>query len=1110
MTIWRTSARSGALLAFLTLAPGAPAAPAARADATTVGTADQELAALRKAIDERRYDEAEAGARALLARLDPAGDGESVAIARTLDLILEARGKSTTEIAPETRAGGARAAGMWEQLAAGKPLPGGEGMSQREREAALAASLSFLCASRSQVSTEYAKARQDCERSLMLRRAFDPPDPAGVAESAITYGILLRRLGEYEAARPLMEEALAARRAQFGEQSRETSQSLNALGNLLAEMGLYAEARASFERSLAIREAILGPWHHNVGTTLNNLGILLWMAGEMTASRQTLERALEVRRKALGPEHPEYALTMENLANVLADLGDLVEARRLYEEAIPILEKKLGPEDTEVAAALHNLSTVLVESGDRDAARRAIERSVAIRAAALPADHQDLAGARVHLANLLRDAGDLEASRALYEQALAALDGDKPIDPRHLCLALGDHALLLARTGDLDGARKQLLRAVAIREEIAGSQDFYVVESLLHLARTERAAGNSAKAMDLALDAAARMRENLAVTVRLLPERQALRYEAVRGRAVDLALAILAGREPADAARLWDAVVRARAVVLDEMARRHAVALRSGDPEVAALVRDLDAARSELANLLLRNARPNQETPQGARESPAEAVRRAGADKERLEQALGRKSGQFRSEQDAQGAGLAEVTARLRPGDAMVAFVHYRDPGPPAVESAGPMRYAAFVTTAPGGAPAFVRLGEAEKIDAAIAAWRGRASSAPEDDRTERAYRQAALAVRRVLWDPLAARIGKAKRVFVVPDGAIQAVSFATLPAPEGGYLLEKGPLFHYLAAERDLARAPAAVPALGAGLLAMGGPDFDAVARTVIAERPEGGSGGPGGSGGSPGGSEGNANGGGAGGEPGGGTGGEPGATTRGAARAKAPACPDLPDRFAPLPNASKEVEEIVALYGRRKAGGKEAVATLAGAAAGEAALRDAAPGRRIVHLAPHAFVADERCAATPQAAANPLLFSGLALAGANRRSDAAPEAGLDDGLLTAEEIASLDLRGVEWVVLSACETGVGPVQSGEGVLGLRRSFQIAGAASLILTLWKVDDVAAREWIRDLYEARLSGKDTAESVRAASVRRLAALRKAGVYDHPFSWGAFVATGDWH
>lgn len=143
-----------------------------------------------------------------------------------------------------------------------------------------------------------------------------------------------------------------------------------------------------------------------------------------------------------------------------------------------------------------------------------------------------------------------------------------------------------------------------------------------------------------------------------------------------------------------------------------------------------------------------------------------------------------------------------------------------------------------------------------------------------------------------------------------------------------------------------------------------------------------------------------------------------------------------------------------------------------------------------------------------SPLLLSGLALAGANRRSAAATDE--EDGILTAEEVAALNLEGVEWAVLSACDTGLGTVISREGVLGLRRAFQAAGVRTVIMSLWSVDDRATMQWMEKLYEARLGRSfSTVDAVRDASVRLLRDRRAKHMSTNPFYWAAFVASGDW-
>ena len=151
-----------------------------------------------------------------------------------------------------------------------------------------------------------------------------------------------------------------------------------------------------------------------------------------------------------------------------------------------------------------------------------------------------------------------------------------------------------------------------------------------------------------------------------------------------------------------------------------------------------------------------------------------------------------------------------------------------------------------------------------------------------------------------------------------------------------------------------------------------------------------------------------------------------------------------------------------------------------------------------------------------NPDLLSGLALAGANLE----PVAGKDDGILTAQEIAFLPLNGVETAVLSACETGLGKVAGGEGLIGIQRAFQIAGVRTTVASLWKVNDQATRvlmeRFYRNLWEKEMSHLDALreaqlyilnnpESVRSLEVPNDESAKRAS----PKLWAAFQISGDW-
>ncbi|MBI3796167.1 MAG: CHAT domain-containing protein [Deltaproteobacteria bacterium] len=180
---------------------------------------------------------------------------------------------------------------------------------------------------------------------------------------------------------------------------------------------------------------------------------------------------------------------------------------------------------------------------------------------------------------------------------------------------------------------------------------------------------------------------------------------------------------------------------------------------------------------------------------------------------------------------------------------------------------------------------------------------------------------------------------------------------------------------------------------------------------------------------------------------------------------------------------------------------------------------GPRILHIATHGFFvtnheeevlkglgfvelhsAGSLGHAMPPRWENPLLRSGLALAGANQQGD-----GSEDGMLTALEAAGLDLWGTKLVVLSACETGMGDIQNGEGVYGLRRAIGMAGAESQVMSLWKVEDTATRDLMMAYYAKLILGEGRAEALRHVQLQMLHSTK----WHHPFYWASFIQSGDW-
>jgi CHAT domain-containing protein len=465
---------------------------------------------------------------------------------------------------------------------------------------------------------------------------------------------------------------------------------------------------------------------------------------------------------------------------------------------------------------------------------------------------------------------------------------------------------------------------------------------------------------------------------------------------------------------------------------------------------------------------------------------------EDLEVELARRSAGFRQGQAQAKLTPATLAECLPPGAALVDLLEYRHSRPDPVKKGQLIlehRVAAFVVRK--DAPIVrVDLPPADEIAQAVEAWRGQVvgKGPTTGDAKDPGQR-----LRQLVWQPLEKHLAGAKLVLLSPDGALARIPFAALPGKAPGtYLLEDVAL--------SVVPYPRLLPAMlnergeetAPSLLLVGAVDYGAAAGKA---------------------DDGD--------------------------RATAARSADRGLQYAALKNTGGEVTSIKESFKSRFP--KGTVALLEREAATEAAWRAAAPSHRWLHLATHGFFAPPEvksaAAAAPRQGAadlfgktdvvgfHPGLLSGLALAGANR--DPAP--GQDDGVLTAKEVEQVDLRKTELVVLSACETGLGKSAGGEGILGLQRAFQVAGAGTVVASLWHVDDAVTRALMEKFYDNLWSRKmPKGEAFRQAQLfilregsakgivpRGIVQLNKAVALPPeqrrtpPFYWAAFVLSGDW-
>lgn len=1149
----RGLAHGAALAALLALtASGAPPA------GPIPTSADAERA--RRLLIDGDYAAAESTARVVVSAARAAPGADSLEYARALDLLVlplarngkakraETRALAETAIRIKERALPQDSAGLAASLnnlgevvfqagssAAARPLFR-RALEIRTRvlgEQDTLTAFSLASLARPVADSNLAAGRALAERALEIRRTRLGPDHRDVGRSLAAVGWYERMVGDWDAAKEHFEQALKIQERVLPPWHPDLASTLQQYGWLTNLMSDTQRGVEMDRRALAIREHSLSPRHPDLGHILNDIGWLETVLGDYRQAHEHLGRALEIFDDYMGADALQPTKTRANLARVAFRTGDFAESRRLFEQALAAMDRLGQPDPAETAAILTSYAQLLFWAGDYSGAQERLERALGTLEKAGRGQRKRLLASRLILAQVLAAKGDLPRADSLYVVAVGprTTAGDSLFE--NVVPALATWSELCMRLGAYPDARLLARKAVAIAEadsaypeHIAGaSEQLAIVEAALgHVVEAEslyarverlmpRAVGpnhpelgymlaNHAEllarwgrpgALDRALEAERIGREHVILTMETLSERQALGYAGARPTAMD-AMLTLAGSAPDARARVavFDAVIRGRSLVLDEIASRH-----RSVASIESRARAFADASEQLANLTVRG--PGSEEPGEYRAS----LERAQAERDRAEHALSESNASFRMRQSDRQRGAREVAGALPDQSALVAFVAYdrlagirparTGPSPTPLDSvfAQVPSYLAFVLRSGESAPDVVPIGARAVVDSLVSRWGEAAASDSPGRAGEAAYLRAGRALRRAIWDPVAPHLGGAERVFLVLDGATLLVNFATLPLDSGAYLVEQGPLLHTLNSERDLLRNPALEPT-GAGLLALGGPDFDhPPAPASTPPRPQA-------------------------------------VVAAATFRGGLSRCGEFQAlRWTALPAAAREAREIEALW-NASANTAEPATThrvLLGTAASEAAFKRFASGRRILHLATHGFVLKGSCSAPAthgsnltsdsedrrraiSSAESPLLLSGFALAGANLRARAA--SGTDDGVLTAEEVSSLDLSSVEWAVLSACETGAGEVRAGEGVFGLRRAFQIAGARTLVMSLWAVDDEDARRWMGELYRGRLVRRlGTAEAVRSASLAILRERRARGETTHPFHWGAFVAAGDW-
>ena len=932
---------------------------------------------------------------------------------------------------------------------------------------------------------EYAQAATLYLEAKVIRANVLGKKHPDYARSVNALAGIYKSMGEYGRAMPVYLELKAIRGEVLGREHADYASSLTNLADLYRQMGNYENAESLHLEAIAIKEKALGKENNRYASSLTQLANLYLSMGDFVRAEPLLLEAKAIQGKVLGKEHRNYANTLNSLAVLYKEVADYTRSEPLFIEAMAIQEKVLGKEHHDYSTSLINLAGLYRSMRDFERAEPLLREAVAIKGKLLGKEHPDYAASVNNLGALYRAMEDYERAEPLYAEAKTIRE--KVLGKEHpdFASSLNNLAELYEFMGDYGRAEPLFLEAMAIDERVRGNEHPHHAAILSNLASLYQSMGDYTKAESLHLEAFDRTMQHVERTSYIQSEQQQITMNRLmRSRLNDLLRCCVDGG--LDPIKAITRLVSWKGAIL---MRGRGMRLAAGDAEIADRFRQLQSIASEISHATRSVPKSKQQKPWRERIDALIEQQR------KLEAGLVKRSAAFR--QSTRKITLAEIRQAIPDGGVLIDYLIYP----------GKDGRALLATVIPrDGELQLIDLGAADKVEDAIGSWRESFGIAEGS------------LLRRQLWEPLLKHVHEARVILVSTDGFLGRLPLAALPGREPGtyliddYRIASIPVPQLLP---EVVGKEVSRDAEYQSVLLVGDVNYDAGETDVESDRPP------------------------------------PAIETFASARAASG------QTWSGLKETGREIEFIKGLFRQSGSAGDSTIIDLRGAAATESAFRAHAPDCQLLHLATHGFFAaakknsgmsTEVISVSPDEMGfgqsgsrafefSPGQLSGLVFAGANQPlapiGPLADETEQDDGIMTADEIAYLPLEGVELAVLSACETGLGKIARGEGLIGIQRSFQVSGVDSIVATIWKVDDKMTRvlmeRFYRNLFDKKLSKLDALREAQLwvlnhsslveesgndrGSVRKTresdAEVSKRGARTSPYYWAPFVLSGDW-
>ncbi|MCD8202357.1 MAG: CHAT domain-containing protein [Prevotella sp.] len=885
------------------------------------------------------------------------------------------------------------------------------------------------------------------------------------ADSLFALSDKLNQAGDYAGAISIITEVLEIQERVTGRENAGYATLLDRLASYKYRMGSYEDAISIETEALGIRERVLGKEHKDYAMSLNNLSIYISSLGNYVEAIKLGTEALEIRGRLFGRENVNYANTLNNLASYNSALGNYVEAIRLITEAMGIYENLYGKKNSYYVSSINNLARYYSLLGDYEDA--IIMESVALEIFRRLSDKKDEYYAVMlnNLADYYSNIGNYEDAIQLGEEALRITEELLGKEHFNYTSLLSNLASYNAHTGNYAEALRQGAEVVEIARSILGEEHPYYALLLENLANYDYEAGEYADASECAVSVTETYSKMVRRTFSDLTANERMLYWNkyrgwYEGNLPELTYYI---RDASLLAAVYDGTLLSKGLLLNSEIEMSKLIMESGDSAVVVKYEELKSGRA-LFNKII-------ESRYAALQSIADEIERAeykvllDAKIDSMEKRLEMRERELMEESKAYGdytknlgIGWREVQARLGEKDVAIEFLSF-----PAENDS--IMYIALTLTKEDDVPHLIPLFENSELD-----------------RISKYDYYNSLELADLVWKPLSEVLVGKDNIYFAPAGELHNIAIESIPCYDGDGLMSDKWNLYRLSSTRELALIKEKSEIRSAYLY--GNLKYDTDVETLVADA----------------------------------------GNYTGIDRSVDWETVNIADSLDlrgsaqsflnPLPATKEEVESI-----DKSLKSQDVNSTLLTETCGTESSFKALTGQKpsVLHIATHGFYWTETDAKkfglSSMAMLNDngykyvedkaLTRSGLFFAGAANafRKDAKIPEGVDDGVLTAKEISVLDLRGLDLVVLSACETGLGEI-TGDGVFGLQRGFKKAGAQTLMMSLWKVDDNATQILMTEFYSNLAKGENKFEALKEA--QQYVRVTDDGKYSDPRYWAAFI------